>query len=80
MEMYGIENLSLREIKVLRKSLDFIQITGIDAPFIAMLQHKLNEEVKQIEVHESNKLQEEDQKQKALAETIKQTKASKGKS
>ena len=40
MTIYSIDNLTLREIKALRKSLDSIPITGIDAAFIAMLQHK----------------------------------------
>ena len=30
MILYNLENLHLREIKALRKSLDYIPITGID--------------------------------------------------
>jgi hypothetical protein len=51
MEVYTLDNLSLREIKALRKSLDHIPITGIDAIFIAQLQVKLNKDIQQIEEH-----------------------------
>ena len=47
-ELYSIEGLSLREVKALRKGLEFIQISGIDAMFIGSLQIKLNEQIKQI--------------------------------
>jgi len=50
-ELYSIEGLSLREVKALRKGLEFIQISGIDAMFIGSLQIKLNEQIKQIEDH-----------------------------
>ena len=53
-ELYSIEGLSLREAKALRQGLDFIQISGIDAMFIGSLQLKLNEEIKQIEDHETS--------------------------
>lgn len=49
MENYTLNNLSLREIKALRKSLDHIPINGIDALFIASLQLKFNEYIKNIE-------------------------------
>jgi hypothetical protein len=49
MILYNLEDLHLREIKALRKSLDYIPITGIDAAFIAILQNKINIQVKQIE-------------------------------
>ena len=49
MILYNLENLHLREIKALRKSLDYIPITGIDAAFIAILQNKIDIQVKQIE-------------------------------
>ena len=46
---YNITNLSLREIKALRKSTDFIPITGIDAIFIGTIQVKLNVKIESIE-------------------------------
>lgn len=67
MIIYSLEDLSLREIKALRKSLDFIPITGIDAAFIAILQDKIQQQILQIE----NFLkQEEEEKQRALTEAI----------
>jgi len=67
MMIYSLEDLSLREIKALRKSLDFIPITGIDAAFIAILQDKIQQQILQIE----NFLkQEEEEKQRALTEAI----------
>ena len=39
-ELYSLEKLNLREIKALRKGLEFIQINGVDAMFIGMLQEK----------------------------------------
>lgn len=50
-ELYTIENLSLREIRALRKGLEYIQINGIDAMFIGMLQSKLTQQIEQIERH-----------------------------
>ena len=44
-ELYTIENLSLREIRALRKGLEYIQINGIDAMFIGMLQSKLTQQI-----------------------------------
>jgi len=46
---YNLTNLSLREIKALRKSTDFIPITGIDAIFIGTMQVKLNAKIESIE-------------------------------
>jgi len=59
-ELYSIEGLSLREVKALRRGLDFIQIGGVDAFFIGTLQIKLNEEIKQIEDREISKQIEKD--------------------
>lgn len=59
-ELYSIEGLSLREVKALRRGLDFIQIGGVDALFIGTLQLKLNEEIKQIEDRETSKQIEKD--------------------
>ncbi len=46
---YNLTNLSLREIRALRKSTDFIPITGIDAIFIGTLQVKLTAKIEGIE-------------------------------
>jgi hypothetical protein len=67
MTIYSLDNLSLREIKALRKALDTIPITGIDAAFIAMLQHKISSQTQEIENHIQN---EEIVKQKTLEEAI----------
>mgnify|MGYP001354832763 FL=1 len=48
-ELYSLEKLNLREIKALRKGLEFIQINGVDAMFIGMLQAKLSQQIEQIE-------------------------------
>ena len=50
-ELYSLEKLNLREIKALRKGLEFIQINGVDAMFIGMLQSKLSQQIDQIEKH-----------------------------
>ena len=67
MMIYSLEDLELREIKALRKSLDYIPITGIDAAFIAILQNKIQQQVNQIEEYLR---QEEEAKRKALTEAI----------
>ena len=67
MILYNLENLHLREIKALRKSLDYIPITGIDAAFIAILQNKIDTQVKQIEDFLRS---EEETKQSELQEVI----------
>ena len=67
MILYNLENLHLREIKALRKSLDYIPITGIDAAFIAILQNKIDTQVKQIEDFLCS---EEETKQSKLQEAI----------
>lgn len=65
--IYSLEDLSLREIKALRKSLDYLPITGVDAMFIAILQNKIQTQVNQIEDHLKK---EEEEKQKSLEEAI----------
>ena len=50
-EIYSIDNLTLREVKALRQGLDFIEIKGVDALFLATLQLKINEQVNQIQNH-----------------------------
>ena len=46
---YNLTNLSLRELRALRKSTDYIPITGIDAIFIGTLQVKLTAKIESIE-------------------------------
>ncbi len=53
---YNLTNVSLRELRALRKSTDFIPITGIDAIFIGTLQVKIDQKIKSIE----NQIEEED--------------------
>lgn len=67
MIIYSLDELSLREIRALRKSLDYLPITGIDASFIAMLQHKTSTQILEIENHIKS---EEITKQKSLEEAI----------
>jgi len=67
MTIYTLEDLNLREVKALRKSLDFIPITGIDATFIAILQNKITTQILEIENH----IQEEEiSKQQSLNQSI----------
>lgn len=49
MNVFSIENLQLEEIKLMRQSLNIIQITGASAQFVANLQNKLDYEINQIE-------------------------------
>ena len=67
MTTYSLEGLNPREIKAIRKSLDSIPITGIDAAFIAMLQHKTSTQIQEIENHIKK---EEIAKQKSLEKAI----------
>ena len=67
MTIYSLEGLNPREIKAIRKSLDSIPITGIDAAFIAMLQHKTSTQIQEIENHIKK---EEIAKQKSLEKAI----------
>jgi len=46
---YNLTSLSLRELRALRKSTDYIPITGIDAIFIGTIQVKLNQKIESIE-------------------------------
>ena len=46
---YNVTGLSLRELRALRKSTDYIPITGIDAIFIGTIQVKLNQKIESIE-------------------------------
>lgn len=49
MNVFSIDNLQLEEIKLMRQSLNVIQITGASAQFVANLQNKLDSEINQIE-------------------------------
>jgi hypothetical protein len=49
MNVFSIENLQLEEVKLMRQSLNVIQITGATAQFVANLQIKLDNEISQIE-------------------------------
>lgn len=68
MTIYSLDDLNLREIKALRKSLDYIPINGIDAMFIALLQNKISTQIKEIEDYIQ---QEENAKNQSLQEAIK---------
>ena len=46
---YNLTNLSLRELRALRKSTDFLPITGVDAIFLGTIQVKLNQKIEVIE-------------------------------
>ena len=46
---YNLTNLSIRELRALRKSTDYLPITGIDAIFIGTLQVKLTQKIETIE-------------------------------
>ena len=46
---YNLTNLSLRELRALRKSTDYIPITGIDAIFIGTIQVKLDQKIESID-------------------------------
>jgi hypothetical protein len=67
MILFTLEELDLREIKALRQSLDYIPLTGKDAPFIAILQGKVQQQIQQIEEYLR---QEEQEKQNLLEESI----------
>ena len=62
-EIYTLEGLTLREVRALRQGLNTIQISGIDAMFIATLQIKLNDQIKQIENHIDEEERKEVEKQ-----------------
>ena len=51
MDVYTLENLSLREVKALLVGIKEINIKGIDAMFIGTLQLKLQDQITQIEEH-----------------------------
>ena len=51
MDIYTLENLSLREVKALLVGIKEINIKGIDAMFIGTLQLKLQDQITQIEEH-----------------------------
>ena len=49
---YNLTNLSLSELRALRKSTNYIPITGIDAIFIGTIQVKLDQKIKGVEKQE----------------------------
>ena len=53
---YNLTNLTLRELRCLRKSLDCIPIKGIDALFVANLQGKLDIKIANVEQIEENQI------------------------
>ena len=52
---YNLTNLSLRELRALRKSTNYIPITGIDAIFIGTIQVKLDQKIKGVEKQEEGR-------------------------
>lgn len=78
--LYTLTDLNLREVKALRKSLDSIPITGIDAAFIAMLQHKISTQITEIEGFiKQEEVNKQEQLQKAIKSTPKSTPPKPGK-
>lgn len=67
MDLFSID-LSVGDINLLRHSLDIITISGKDAKTVANLQHKLEHELAQIKLMQS---QAEAQKQAELEKAIK---------
>lgn len=62
---YELKELSLREIKAILQGLNNIQISGVDAMFIGMLQVKIQSQMKAIEEEKQKELEkvvEEDNK------------------
>lgn len=51
MEVYTLENLSVKEIEALRMGLDDLRIIGKEAMFIGLLQNKLSTQLKNIQGH-----------------------------
>ena len=78
-EIYTLEDLTLREIRAIRQGLNTIDIKGIDAMFVATLQIKINDQIKQIENHieeEEKKLVEEQIKKDTEPQSKSKTKKS----
>ena len=69
MNVFSIDNLTIEEIKLLRQSLNVIEIKGASAIFVATLQSKLDNELVQIQ----NMLQQEDKKKQAGIAKIEKT-------
>lgn len=61
MNVFTIDNLQLEEIRLLRQSLNIIEIKGASAIFVANLQIKLDGEIREIEAM----LQQEEAKKQA---------------
>ncbi len=73
MNYFAIENLQLEEIRLLRQSLNIIQITGASAIFVATLQVKLDEEIAQIEGMLLDESKKKEQELKQIVESSKTT-------
>lgn len=71
MMLYTIENLNLDEIKLMRQSLNIIQITGASAQFVASLQIKLDNEISQIENFIQSETMEMSEEFKKIEKSIK---------
>lgn len=71
MTLYSIDNLSLEEVKLLRQSLNVIQIAGSSAQFVANLQIKLDNDIIQIENFIIEETQEMEKSFKALNKNLK---------
>jgi len=72
MNVFTIDNLQLDEIRLLRQSLNVIEIKGASAIFVANLQIKLDGEIREIETMIS---QEEAKKQAGIRKIEKTAKA-----
>jgi len=73
MNYFAIENLQLEEIKLLRQSLNVIQITGASAIFVATLQVKLDGEISQIEGMILDESKKKEQELKQIVQSSKTT-------
>ena len=71
MMLYTLENLNLDEIKLMRQSLNIIQITGASAQFVASLQNKLDNEISQIENFLNSETIEMDREFEKIEKSIK---------
>jgi gas vesicle protein len=69
--LYTLENLNLDEIKLIRQSLNIIQITGNSAQFVASLQNKLDNEISQIENFIQSEIIEMSEEFKKIEKSIK---------
>jgi hypothetical protein len=71
MMLYSIDNLSLEEVRLMRQSLNVIQITGNSAQFVANLQVKLDNDILQIENFIAGETQEMEASFKTINKSLK---------